>query len=89
MSITPARSGGGVGIELTSDSNFAASLRKYFEINRIFSVALVYCDKMCAIPSLGAKEEIKKQRIKFSDSELDLANTQVKQIDDHSLCGIL
>ena len=29
---------------------------------------------MCAIPSLGAKEEIKRQRIKFSDSELDLAN---------------
>ena len=28
-------------------------------MNRIFSVALVYCDKMCAIPSLGAKEEIK------------------------------
>ena len=44
---------------------------------------------MCAIPSLEAKEEIKKQRIKFSDSEIDLANTQVKQIDDHSLCGIL
>ena len=31
---------------------------------------------MCAIPSLGAKEEIKRQRIKFSDSELDLANTE-------------
>ena len=45
---------------------------------------------MCAIPSLAAaKEEIKKLRIKFSDGEFDLANTQVKQMDDNTLCGIL
>ena len=31
---------------------------------------------MCAIPSLGAKEEIKRQRIKFSDSELNLKNIE-------------
>ena len=39
-------------------------------MNRIFSVALFYCDKMSTIASLGTKEEIKRQRIKFSDSEL-------------------
>ena len=55
---------------------FRASFRKYFETNRIFSVALVYCDKMSTIASLGAKEEIKRQRIKFSDSDLDLANIE-------------
>ena len=42
--------------------------RKYFGMNRIFSVALVYCDKMSTIASLGDKKEIKRQRIKFSDS---------------------
>ena len=41
---------------------------------------------MCAIPTLGAKVEIKRQRIKFSDSELDLAN--MKQVDDRTLYGI-
>ena len=38
---------------------FPASFRKYFGMNRIFSVALVYCDKMSTIASLGPKEEIK------------------------------
>ena len=37
-------------------------------MNRIFSVALVYCDKMSTIASLGTKGEIKRQQIKFSDS---------------------
>ena len=40
---------------------------------------------MCTIPSLGAKEEIKRQRIKFSDSELNLANIET---NDHTLYGI-
>ena len=61
MSITLAGSGGW---------QFPSSFRKYFEMNRIFSVALVYCDKMSAIAFLGTKEEIKRQRIKFRDSEL-------------------
>ena len=38
---------------------FPASFGKYFGMNRIFSVALAYCDKMSTISSLGAKEEIK------------------------------
>ena len=48
-------------------------------MNRIFSVALVYCDKMSRIPPLGAKEKIKRQRIKFSDSELDLAHIETNE----------
>ena len=35
---------------------FPASFRKYFETNRVFSVALVYCDKMSTIASLGLRE---------------------------------
>ena len=31
---------------------------------------------MSTIPSLGAEQVIKRQRIKFSDSELDLANIE-------------
>ena len=38
---------------------FSASFRKYFGMNRIFSVALVYCDKLSTIASLGAIEKIK------------------------------
>ena len=34
------------------------------------------------IPSLGAEDEIKRQQIKFSDSELDLAT--LKQMDNHT-----
>ena len=59
MSITSARSGGRGWDRVNVGRQFPASLRKYFEMNRISSVALVYCDKMCAIPSLGPKEEIK------------------------------
>ena len=55
MSITLAGSGGGGGVELTSDSDFLPLLESNFVINRIFSVALVYCDKMSTIASLGAK----------------------------------
>ena len=57
---------------------FPASFRKY-------SVALVYCDKMSTIASLGTKEEIKRQQIKLSDSELWRI---LKQMDDHILYGI-
>ena len=56
------RGWGGVNV----GRQFPASFRKYFGMNRIFLVALVYCDKMSAIPSLGPKEEIKRQRIRFS-----------------------
>ena len=45
--------------EVNVGRQFPASFRKYFETNRIFSVALVYCDKMSTIASLGVKEEIK------------------------------
>ena len=38
---------------------FPASFQKHFETNRIFSVALVYLDKMSTIASLGVKAEIK------------------------------
>ena len=48
---------------------FPACFRKNFEMNRIFSFALVNCDK-------GPKEEINRQRITFSDSELDLADIE-------------
>ena len=71
MSITLAGSGEGGGyggVELTLDGNFLPLLES----------TLVYCDKMSTIPSLGAKEEIKRQQIKFSDSELDLANIETK-----------
>ena len=47
------------------ERRFPASFRKYFGMNRIFSV---YYDKMSTIASLGDKKEIKRQRIKFSDS---------------------
>ena len=33
-------------------------------MNRIFSVALVYCDKMSTVASIGTKGEIKRQRIR-------------------------
>ena len=57
MSIPLAGSGGGGGVELTSwEGDFPFSFRKYFGMNRIFSVAQVYCDKMGTIPSLGAKK---------------------------------
>ena len=59
MSITLAGSGGGGGVELTSDSDFLPLLESIFGMNRIFSVTLVYCDKMSTIASFGAKEEIK------------------------------
>ena len=49
------RGWGGVNV----GRQFFASFRKYFGMNRIFSVALVYCDKMSTIASLGAKEEVK------------------------------
>ena len=42
-----------------------------------FSVALVYCDKM-----------IKRQRIKCSDSKLDIANIETNGRSDHTLYGI-
>ena len=48
------RGRGGVNV----GRQFPASFRKYFETNRIFSVALVCCDKMSTIPSLEANEEI-------------------------------
>ena len=59
MSITLAGSEGEGGVELTSDSDFLPLLESNFGMNRIFSVALVYCDKMSTIASFGAKEEIK------------------------------
>ena len=60
MSITLAGNGGGGGVELTSDDIFLPLLESTdFGMNRIFSVALVYCDKMSTIASLGAKGEIK------------------------------
>ena len=34
---------------------------------------------MSTIPSLGAEDEMKRQRIKFSDSELDLANIEANR----------
>ena len=46
-------------VELTSDGDFLPLLESNFGMNRIFSVVLVYCDKMSTIASFGAKEEIK------------------------------
>ena len=37
--------------EVNVGRQFPASFRKYFETNRIFSVALVYCDKMSTVAS--------------------------------------
>ena len=51
------RGWGGVNV----GQQFPTSFRKFFEMNQIFLVALVYCDKMSTIPPLGAKEEIKRQ----------------------------
>ena len=45
--------------EVKVGRQFPASFRKYFKTNRIFSVALVYCDKTSTIASSGVKEEIK------------------------------
>ena len=75
------------GLEISSNVGwqFPASFRKYFETNRIFSFALVYCDKMSTVASLGTKGEIKRQQIKFSDSELGRI---LKQMDSHTLYGI-
>ena len=73
------------GVKFNVRRQFSASFQKHFETNRISSVALVYCDKMSTIASLGTKEEIKRQRIKFSDSELGRI---LKQMDDHTFCGI-
>ena len=47
------RGWGGVNV---MERRFPFSFRKYFWMNRIFSVAQVYCDKMSTIPSLGAKK---------------------------------
>ena len=65
------------GLEISSNVGwqFPASFRKYFETNRIFSFALV-------VTSLGTKGEIKRQQIKFSDSELGRI---LKQMDSHTL----
>ena len=48
--------------EVSVERQFPASFRKYFEMNRIFSFALV-------VASLGTKGEIKRQQIKFRGSE--------------------
>ena len=61
--------------EVNVGRQFPASFRKYFEMNRIFSFALV-------VASLGTKVEIKRQQIKFSDSELGRI---LKQMDSHTL----
>ena len=50
-------------VMLNVGRQFPTFFRKYFEMNRIFSVALVYCDKMSTVASLGTKGEIKRQRI--------------------------
>ena len=71
--------------EVNVGRQFPASFRKYFETNRIFLVALVYYDKMSTVASLGTKGEIKRQQIKFSDSELGRI---LKQMDSHTLYGI-
>ena len=47
---------GGWG-EVNVGWQFPASFRKYFETNRISSVALVYCDKMSTVASLGARRD--------------------------------
>ena len=41
--------------EVNVGRQLPASFRKYFEMNRIFSVALVYCNKMSTIASLGIR----------------------------------
>ena len=46
-------------MKLTSDGNFLPLFKKYFEMNRILSVALVYYDIMSTLASLGTKEEMK------------------------------
>ena len=83
MSITLAGSEGRA--KLNVGRQFPASFRKYFEMNRIFSVALVYCDKMSTVASLRTKGEIKREQIKFTDSELGRI---LKQMDSHTLYGI-
>ena len=47
------------GVKFNVARQFPASFQKHFETNRIFSVALVYFDKMSTIASLGVKAEIK------------------------------
>ena len=49
-------------------------------MNRIFSVALVYFDKMSTVASLGTKGEIKRPQIMFSDSELGRILKQMEAI---------
>ena len=49
------------GVKFNVGRQFPASFQKHFEtrdyeVNRISSVALVYCDKMSAISSLGVKK---------------------------------
>ena len=56
MSITLPGSEGRA--KLNVGRQFPASFRMYFEMNRIFSVALVYCDKMSTVAFLGTKGEI-------------------------------
>ena len=70
-------------MKLSSDGNFPPLFKN--TLRRIFSVALVYCYKVSTIASLVTKEEIKRQRIKFSDSELGRI---LQQMDDHTLFGI-
>ena len=85
MSITLAGSEGRA--KLTSGGNFLPLLESTLKLmNRIFSVALVYCDKMSTVASLGTKGEIKRQQIKFSDREL--GRRILKQMDSHTLYGI-
>ena len=76
---------GSSGVKFNVGRQSPASFQNHFETNQISSVALVYCDKMSAIASLGTKEEIKQERIKFSDSEL---GQLLKEMDDHTLYGI-
>ena len=55
MSISLAGSGGGDGVKFKSDGNFLPllELSTLKRMNRIFLVALAYCDKMSTIASFG------------------------------------
>ena len=53
MSILIAGSGGEGGVKLKLDGNFLPLLERTLRTNRIFSVALVYCEKMSTIAFFG------------------------------------
>ena len=63
---------------------FSACFRKYFEMNLIFSVALVYCDKMSAVASLTLAGSLKA----FSNLNMIIASPKKKTYINITTCYI-